>query len=47
MKELGSDAVIEIVPGDRLTMWTPESSKRVDEEMAARFLDVYRVTTSN
>lgn len=34
MKTLGSDATIEIVPGNHFTMFTPALSDRVDREMA-------------
>jgi hypothetical protein len=37
LAELGSDAVIEIVPGDHGTMMTPMLRKRIDTEMAEQF----------
>ena len=37
MDTLGSDAVIEIVPGDHGSMMTPALRKRIDAEMAAQF----------
>jgi len=38
MKTLGSDAVIEIVPGDHGSMMTPALRARIDSEIAASFL---------
>jgi S-formylglutathione hydrolase FrmB len=38
MKRLGSDAEIEIVPGDHGSMMTPTLRARLDAEMAAAFL---------
>jgi len=38
MKALGSDAVIEIVPGDHGSMMTPALRSRIDSEIAASFL---------
>jgi hypothetical protein len=38
MKSLGSDAEIEIVPGDHGSMMTPALRARLDSEMAAAFL---------
>ncbi len=37
LKALGSDAAVEIVPGDHGSMMTRELRERIDREMAARF----------
>lgn len=37
LKQLGSDAVVEIVPGDHGSMMTPALSKRILDEITAQF----------
>lgn len=37
MKQIGADAVIEIVPGDHGSMMTPALRERIDTEIAAQF----------
>lgn len=37
LKSLGSDAVVEIVPGDHGSMMTPELRRRIDREMSEQF----------
>ena len=37
LADLGSDAVVELVPGDHMTMMTPMLQKRIAREMAEQF----------
>jgi dienelactone hydrolase len=37
LKDLGSDAVVEMLPGDHATVMTHELEQRIDREMAAKW----------